>query len=417
MLYKYAHPEWFKDLYKPNLKPGDNVILWGAGKLGSIVAHSVEKIGIKIIAFVDIAKDKQGTKFYGYPIISPEQLHNNYDTIPVIVSCAFPIVYQQLIDKKENPVYDPHSFLLNVDYDGYHGEMTFEFASRITDNALRNYALYYGQGYLIERLMFVITDVCTLNCRNCDGYIPFIKTPKYDSLSTIIDSYNKIMSVCKFVETIDLLGGEPLTHPEIDKITDYFVNDTRCSRVMIISNGTIIPNEGLIRVLKSPKCTLRISDYGRISKRINEIIALCEKENIHYEITNYKYWDKPPVIMRTNETEKQLDEKYNACTTNLFYVKRSRIFHCTFLQALCSIDEKLIPDFSKNYVDLNSPLDNVLADKINRFAKQLHEHKHIDACKYCPGSHCIQFEDKQPVAEQAQGKLSKNLLYKDGVQL
>lgn len=53
-------------------------------------------------------------------------------------------------------------------------------------------------------------------------------------------------------------------------------------------------------------------------------------------------------------------------------------------------------------------------ENTKKFIQRIRNRKHIDACKYCPGSHCLQFESKQPVAEQAHGVLPLDGLFKDG---
>lgn len=415
MIYKFPHPEWFDGVEKPQISSEDTIILWGAGKLGGVVAHAIKSSGLRIAAFVDSANDKQGTIYLDCPVISPHQLYTQYSNAIVIVSCAFPIVYDELQKDSAVTVYDPHSFLLEIDFSGYVGGLTFEFASRIVENALRNYALYYGTGSFIERLAFLLTDKCTLNCKNCDGYIPFHAHPKTDSLDTIKNSYKKIIEVCGHVEIINLLGGEPLLHPDIAQVTRYFANDNRCSHVAIISNGTIVPKPELIDILKSPKCTFRISDYGNLSRHKDEIIALLEKEKIKYEVTNYQYWDRIPTIQQRYETSEQLNAKYAACTANLFYVKHGKLFQCTFVAGLSDLGRSMLPDFEKNYVDLFPQSNKDVTLQVEKFVQQLHLRQHLDACKYCPGSHCLHFENKVPVAEQAKGRLPLDLLYKDGV--
>lgn len=415
MIYKFPHPEWFDGVEKPQISSEDTIILWGAGKLGGVVAHAIKSSGLRIAAFVDSANDKQGTIYLDCPVISPHQLYTQYSNAIVIVSCAFPIVYDELQKDSAVTVYDPHSFLLEIDFSGYVGGLTFEFASRIVENALRNYALYYGTGSFIEQLAFLLTDKCTLNCKNCDGYIPFHAHPKTDSLDTIKNSYKKIIEVCGHVEIINLLGGEPLLHPDIAQVTRYFANDNRCSHVAIISNGTIVPKPELIDILKSPKCTFRISDYGNLSRHKDEIIALLEKEKIKYEVTNYQYWDRIPIIQQRYETSEQLNAKYAACTANLFYVKHGKLFQCTFVAGLSDLGRSMLPDFEKNYVDLFPQSNKDVTLQVEKFVQQLHLRQHLDACKYCPGSHCLHLENKVPVAEQAKGRLPLDLLYKDGV--
>ena len=206
-------------------------------------------------------------------------------------------------------------------------------------------------------------------------------------------------------------------HPDIAKITRFFADDDRCGRVVIISNGTIMPSTELVEVLKSSSCALRISDYGSLSSRKEEIIELCKKEHIRLEVTNYQSWDKLPQIQDTKESSEQLDKKFDSCITNTLYIKQGKVFQCAYVAGLSGLNEQILPDFEKNYVDINEDGGDVVS-KIQKFAQQIHNRIHLDACRYCPGSHYIRYnEDKQPVAEQAKGKLPLELLFKDGVRL
>lgn len=137
MIYKFPHPEWFDGIEKPQISSEDTIILWGAGKVGSVVAHAAEKHGLNVKAFVDTAKDKQGTKFCGYDVISPRELYDNYPEAVVIVSCGYPTVYQDLLSSNIKKVYDPHFLLMEVDFVGYNSGLTNEFATRMVESALR----------------------------------------------------------------------------------------------------------------------------------------------------------------------------------------------------------------------------------------------------------------------------------------
>ena len=417
MIYKFPHPEWFDGIEKPQISSEDTIMLWGAGKVGSVVAHAAEKHGLNVKAFVDTAKDKQGTKFCGYDVISPRELYDNYPEAVVIVSCGYPTVYQDLLSSNIKKVYDPHFLLMEVDFVGYNSGLTNEFATIMVESALRNYAMIFGKGFLIERLIFVITDKCTLNCQNCDGYIPYHIHPRTDSISSIIESYEEIIKVCGYVDAIDIMGGETLLHPDIAELTEFFVSDNRCGKVTIISNGTILPNDRLTNVMKSRKVVFRLSDYGQLSRKKEEIIKLFDSEDIKYELTNYPYWDKIPIIEKQNETLHQVQAKYSACTANVLYIKHGKLFQCRFVTGLSDLDANMIPDFEKNYVNLLALDKKIVSSQIKEFIQQLYSRIPLDACKYCPGGHCILFGQHVPVAEQAKGKLPLDLLYKDGVRI
>lgn len=417
MVYHYYRPEWFERVEKPELSPEDTIILWGAGKIGSIVAHAVEKRGLRVKAFVDIAKDKQGTTFCGHPVISPKELYKNDTNAVVIVSCAFPIVYEELQQQGVLRVYAPCFLLLEVDFDGYKGGLTYEFATRMIENALRNYAMYLDKGSLIEDLFFVITDKCTLNCKNCDGYIPYHTHPRNDNVCTLFASYEKVIHVCKKVKTINIMGGETLLHPDLPEIVQFFVNDSRCDAVTLISNGTILPAPKLVEVLKSPKVVFRLSDYGKLSKKKEEIVQLFHREGIRYEITNYTYWDEVPLIEPQNQTYEQLKAKFSACTGSFLHIKYGKLFLCRFAEGFSDLGVSTLPNLEANYVDLCLHDDGKVTEGIERLIKRIYDREPIDACRYCPGGHCILFENKVPVAEQAKGKLPLEMLFKGRVRL
>lgn len=412
--FKYSHMNWIEGIPEPSVLPSDKVFLWGAGKIGSVVAYAMEQRGWKFNAFIDSAKEKQGKTYCEHTIISPEELYKEKQNVLIILSCAFPNIIDELKEKGYTNVYTPTFLLKQIDFTEYAGELTSEYAIRIVENALRNYVLYYKRGIPIERLLFVITDKCTLRCKNCDAYMPYHTHPEEDSIETIMESFNQILDVCEYVDTVDILGGEPLVHSNINSIVRYFVDEKRCSKVTIISNGTVMPSADLMEIMQSSKCIFRISDYGKLSSQKMHLIDEFEKRNIRYEVTNYQYWDSIPLIQRTNESQNQLDYKFATCTANVFYVKKGKMFCCTFCAGLCSLSMNLIPNFQSNYVQLTNVSKENVSINVEKFIKQVHERKHIDACKYCPGSHCIQFENKQPVAEQAEGILPIENLFKDG---
>lgn len=413
MKYSFSNPEWFDGVKKIELNTNDRIFLWGAGKVGTVVAHVLEKTGYHIEGFVDIDSTKVGTKVYGYNVYSPEEYYKMNEGAKTIVSCAFPSALSNL-EERGIEAYSPHSLLLEVDFEEYKGELTPDFLARLVDNAIRNYAMYYKKGRLIERLLFVITEKCTLKCENCDAYIPYHCHPKQSSYEEVIENYNTIVDVCGYVDSVDLLGGEPLLHKDLSKIVEYLINDSRCGRVTIISNGTLLPDDRTIELLKNKKCIFRISNYGHYSRQMNNLLEVFKLNKIAYEITNYQYWDAVPKISETKETEKELNEKFATCTANSLYVKANMACYCTFLSGLYNVTEEndMFPGYKNNIVLLDEGEKS--KENLKKYILNLHKRCAIDACRYCPGAHCIQFGNRVPVAEQVEEWLPINSLYKNG---
>lgn len=413
MIYRFEDSKIFDDVESIELKKDDKIYLWGAGKVGTVVAHVLEQGGYNILGFVDIDSNKVGTKVYGYDVISPDEYYAKNQGTKTIVSCAFPSVIT-FLEGKGIKAYSPHELLLTVDFENYHGELTPEFLSRLVDNAIRNYAMFFNKGRVIERLLLVVTEKCTLKCKNCDAYMPYHHHPKQSDFEDVVKNYNTVLDVCGYIDNVDILGGEPLLYPELDRVIDYLIKDRRCGKISIISNGTLIPKDKVLAQLKNDKCVFRISDYGILSKNKDSIISVLEKENIKYEITNYQYWDEIPRIEYKDESDEQLNLKFATCTANSLYVKANIACYCTFLAGLYNIRKSndMFPNFDSNIVYLDQGEKS--KKDLKEYIANLHSRKAIEACKYCPGAHCIQFGNKVPVAEQAEGFLPIEELYKNG---
>lgn len=417
MTFVYPHPEWFEQEKAPEINKGDRILLWGAGRLGVAVAYSVEQCGYEIDAFVDAAEEKWETVYYGHKVISPQTAREHYRDAVVIVSNAFPDTIDCAAANGHRRVFDAHSFLMKIDFSNYRGEYPVEQLERCIVNGLGNYAMYYGENKRLERLYFIITERCSLRCRNCDGYIPYYDGPCDEPVERIIDSFERLMKVCRHIYEINVYGGEPFIHKRIYDIAGHFVNDDRVERVVFITNGTILPDARLVRVLKNRKCHIRISDYGMLSRKKHELVQMLEAEGIAYEVTKYEAWDRVPLIQKTDETEAELDRKFATCISNQLYVKDGKIYYCNFLAGICSLGEA-IPRSERDYVNLFENVDfETLREHVEAYIAGLHTGKHIHSCKFCPGSHCLQFEEKLPVAEQTKEILTAEALYLGGKRL
>lgn len=418
MIYQYPHAKLFEGWTIPDFESYQgNIVLWGAGKVGGVAAHCFKKRGVKISAFCDISKEKWGTTFCGHKVISPEELKKQHPNAAVVVSNSFPSsVYPQLMSMGFKNVFDCVSLFMEIDFENYEFWMTPEFSSRIIENYMRNILFYKRKNFFLERILLVINSKCTLRCRYCDAYIPYIKSPKNFNADHMIDNCKDVFDAVGSVQAVDILGGEPLIHPHLKKILMYLKTEQRVEKVQVITNGTIVPNNDIINIIKDDKFRVRISNYGKLSSHMDEILRLLEKENIKFEITNYIYWDSLPQIKATNETHEELSAKFQACTTNLFYLQDGKLFYCNAVAGLQNVDAKILPESENNYLDLsNYKLKTEREAHIVNFLNRLYKGEYIDACRYCSGSHCIQFENKVPVAEQTKELLTFPRMLEEGV--
>lgn len=408
MKFKYRHPELFEDWEETDYSQYDGrLILWGAGKVGGMAAHCLKRRHIRFNAFCDIAAEKWGTQYCDHPVISPEELKRDYADAAVVITNVFTGgTCSKLAELGIQKRLDCVGLFLEFDFEGYDFWMSPEFASRIVEDYLRNLLLYSKKIRFPDRFFLSVTSRCSLRCRNCDAYIPYVTNPRDYDCETIIDDCRKVLDVLGHVQIVDVMGGEPMLHTRLWDILHYLRGEERVERFNLITNGTVLPDPPVLELMKTPKFLMRISDYGSLSSKKEELAALLRANGVRYEITNYTYWDPLPRFGKTGETPDQLTTKFRDCTTNLFYLRNSKLAYCSVLSGMSDLDEEILPGSDQNYLYLAG--ERAKADpqgEILAFLNRMQSGRFIEACKYCPGSRCLQFENKVPVAEQAKGPL------------
>ena len=415
MVYYYPHPEKFEDFEKPDLKKFDgNIVLWGAGRLGGVAEYCLRKQGINICAFCDIAKDKWGTEFCGHAVISPEQLEEMYPDAAIIISNTFHYTMSSELEKKGyKNVFDCTSLFLEIDFDEYDFWMLPEYAIRNVEQYMSSIHEQIKGANSLDQIYLNITTKCSLRCRDCSVFIPYVKEKcNYDSTTVMKDFYS-VLNCLEHIRIVNFYGGEPLLHPELAKMIRMLKDETRIERISIITNGTILPNEELLDVLEHDKRTLiRISDYGELSTKLSAIEEAFSSRKIAYEISNYTYWDSPSVIAPCNDTEEELQRKFQLCTaTNCAILLNRKFYRCITASAVNNMG--VFPYSESNCVDIGKYEDSEkeLKDKLNEYLERPRNKKYFDACRYCSGMYCVHFENKVPVAVQAKEQMEFPKLY------
>ena len=106
-----------------------------------------------------------------------------------------------------------------------------------------------------SELYIMITSGCNLQCRHC--WPQAVATPAAESMAlpefrTLIDHFIDlgISSVC-------ITGGEPLTHPEVEDMLAYAVSKTALVHVCLQTNGVLLTDDRLVRLLEISKEKIR----------------------------------------------------------------------------------------------------------------------------------------------------------------
>lgn len=411
MIYRYTHPEFFTNWPQPNLPAlSGRIILYGAGRRGSVAAHCLKKRGIKFICFCDSDPKKQGMEYCGHIVISPEELETQYlDAAILITTNHYHYINNELHEKGFTEVFSCVSLFAEIEFEGY-TMYSIEYMSRNIDQYF--YTLIYDEHDIsyITQLQIPVTMRCTLRCKECNSYIPYVQKGEDFDQDDIILSVNKLLTAYETIGNILLYGGEPLLYKNLYQLVEKFADDPRIEKISIVTNGTLLPDERLLAALKNTKVLVRISDYGKLSRKKNELKGLLNTKGIHTEITDFKYWNANPTVDILNETPEQLRSKVQNCCTiaNALTLIKGKIFFCGFSAFYDYF--KAVPDYGDNYVNLLSAKESgkELKNKIDHLRQIGKDGLPKYACRFCKFNN---FEDNLPVAEQTMETLKFKKVY------
>lgn len=183
-------------------------------------------------------------------------------------------------------------------------------------------AVYPFQGLThIPHIDLSVGTKCSLKCKYCTQWSPYIDHPEIYSADEIIHCMTHLLKNVDHVHRVALLGGEVFLNKEWDKILDFLLIQNKVGRVLVITNATIYPNLDARAKLKHKKVEVWIDNYGDRSRYAAKWRSYCRRNNIKYRYETAKtWWDigilKEKQMYNTNEIKETWDNCWlRNCTT------------------------------------------------------------------------------------------------------
>ena len=271
---------------------------------------------------------------------------------------------------------------------------------------------FYFERFLNKKLLtlnsldFVITERCSLRCRECSNLMQYYAAPKNFSLEDLKRELDLICAVFDEIYEIRIIGGEPFVHPHWDEILQYVAAKENIKRISIYTNGTFLPSDSQCEVLKSTNAWLSISDYDELSRKLEPLKKKLASYKIPSEVKPISYWTRCSSFVKHNRTREELTEVFKkCCARDLATLLNGKLYPCPFISNAMNL--QAIPAVENDFVDLSTTPDlELLRQKV----KKMFSRPFFDSCDRCEGRPTpldVRDEDKIPPHEQT----SKPLKY------
>lgn len=394
--------EGFEQLLKTTEK---NIIIFGAGQLGEMIAKTCCLNNIKVDGFCDNDNAKHGQIKDGLLITSLKDIRDRYENTIFIISPENKEIQKIFVDKlKELDFkhwYFCYDFFYNIKilYDENESVEKKIHYSKVKINAYRDESnIEHNKELLIFGVELLVTEKCTLKCMDCSNLMQYYKKPidcKKEDLFLYIDKLDEIFDE---IQVLRILGGEPFIRNDIYDIVIYAQKKSNIKYIEIVTNGTILLDEEKIKEFDKSKLLIHISNYGELAPNRDTLSNSLENAGIEYVIRNFDYWLESANILNYNYDTTELDEVYKTCNTakNCNTISNGNLYICPYLAHAHRL--KAVPEENFEMIDIMNetiPTD-ILKSQIYDF---LYRTKHFKGCNYCAGRD-LEFTKKVPVARQ-----------------
>jgi hypothetical protein len=150
------------------------------------------------------------------------------------------------------------------------------------------------------RFQINLVDHCNLNCNGCTAFSPLAEEKYLDTTEFERDCARLSELTGGKIELIDLLGGEPLLHPEINTIMVIARNYFHSGDINIVTNGILLGKMSLEfwHICHKNKINIIISGYP-IKLDIDGLKDTAKKNGVllvmRGNTNNIKIWNKVPL--------------------------------------------------------------------------------------------------------------------------
>ena len=232
----------------------------------------------------------------------------------------------------------------------------------------------------------VITECCTLRCRDCANLMQYYHHPENLDIEETITALRLLLRVFR-IKQLKILGGEPFVcQDSLSKLLVFLHGEAidRIDEIVIISNGTIIPTEKCWdTIMNTPKLKLLFSNYGSLSSQMDTVTDICRRKKVEYSIVEDEYWCDFGELKTRHEKESKTQYRYAACysrrdCTTLY---RGKLYVCP--RQAHGVHLGYVPEDCTESVDLALP-EYKEPDRLRSEVYHLIDRKqYISACRSC----------------------------------
>lgn len=365
------------------------VIIAGAGIVGKVLLSICRNEGIEVECFCDGSEKAAGrAEFCGLEIIHTSRLRERYEDATFLISAAsIKDVVDSLGSQGFSNWYAGGLLLKDLDVSQDSPDASLDYAKFAVENCILCHDGYLNPDKLFLRSVdIIITERCSLKCADCSNLMQYYENPRNCDMSMLLRSINAFCAVVDEVMDFRVIGGEPFVNKEWPTVVSRLVGEPKAKRVVIYTNGTIVPKAEHIPLLQNEKVLVIISDYGALSRNLSGLMGMLEENKIAHYVLKIEEWLDCSAIAPHNRGAEGNREIFRVCCAkNMASLSDGKLFRCPYSANANRL--AAVPDCESGYVDLfREPLDaGSIRETKSKVRDYLLRKEYMETCDFCDG--------------------------------
>lgn len=371
------------------------LIIFGAAVVGEVLFQACVEAGIKVECFCDNNINKTKSYFCNTQVLHTPDVKAKYKDAQFIISAAdIKDVIDQLHGLGYSKWHAGSLLLRDFNISGRQFSAPHDFVEyAVTTCLLCHDSFLLPDKLFIRSADLIITERCSLRCRDCSNLMQYYSRPDDRDINDLLKAIDMFCRIIDDINEFRVIGGEPFMHKEFHLVVKRLIDEPKVRRIVIYTNGTIVPSANQIRCLRSSKVLVFITDYGALSRKKDDLTRALQENHAPFYVREAQYWTDCAKISRHNRSAREQKDLFRCCCAkNLITISGEKMYRCPFSANADRL--RAIPDFTGDYINFVQELQihtdiGAIRKKIRDF---LLKKEFLRACDYCNGR---SFEDCQ----------------------
>lgn len=367
---------------------GVPVIIFGTRSVGEALFYACCEAGVKVECFCDNSASRTKDLVCGVEVVHVPNLKNKYQDAVFLISAAdIKDVVEQLRSLGFSKWYPCGLLLKDFDIYQYKFSLPMDFVEYTVSTCLLCHDGFLTPDKLFLRSVdIIITERCSLKCRDCSNLTQYYKNPKDCDVEGLIQSIGAFCNIINEVNEFRVIGAEPFMNQNFDLIIKRLVSEPKIKKIVIYTNGTILPPDEKIECLQNDKILFIITDYGPLSRNLGVLTQKLSDNDIAFYVQRAQGWTDCGKIERHYRSPEQQRETFkNCCTKNTITISNGKLYRCPFAANAARL--MAVPNHPDDYVNfLQQSRDTGWSREIkDRIRAYLLEKDFLETCDFCNG--------------------------------